>query len=315
MTARLPAPVLTLSALACCLPARVTGVHEWAARCGVPRAHADALLRNGALRFHDAQGTSPVCLAIRAVRSLLEDNRTSPGQVDLLVHACTIQTSADAAPYSSVNRIQRCTGLSGALAFSISQQNCVSPLAAIHVTQALMEQHPAMSRAIVVCADVIGSGCDPLRAVGELALHSDGACALLLERGGACNHIAALRLFTDGRFFHGTDANAQPVPDDRYYWSAFSTMRAALAQAGVPARAVTRVLPHHVDLQGWYRLLGMLGIAPERLFTRNFTRTGHVFGADPFINLHGCGVTTPGEWSLLFSSGLAGCFGAMVIRH
>jgi len=40
-----------------------------------------------------------------------------------------------------------------------------------------------------------------------------------------------------------------------------------------------------------------------------------VFGADPFINFHTAPRGQPGSHSLLFSSGFAGCFGAMVIRH
>jgi 3-oxoacyl-[acyl-carrier-protein] synthase-3 len=75
------------------------------------------------------------------------------------------------------------------------------------------------------------------------------------------------------------------------------------------------VLPHHVNLPGWRRLMAMLSIAQNRLFTRNFARIGHVFGADPFINFHDCEDKVAGERSLLFSSGLAGCFGAMVVRH
>ncbi len=59
----------------------------------------------------------------------------------------------------------------------------------------------------------------------------------------------------------------------------------------------------------------MLSVPQERLFTANFARLGHVFGADPFINFHTAPRAQPGSHSLLFSSGLAGCFGAMVIRH
>jgi 3-oxoacyl-[acyl-carrier-protein] synthase-3 len=61
--------------------------------------------------------------------------------------------------------------------------------------------------------------------------------------------------------------------------------------------------------------MAMLGIAQDRLFAGNFARIGHVFGADPFINFHDRERKAAGERSLLFSSGLAGCFGAMVVRH
>ncbi|NTZ04544.1 3-oxoacyl-[acyl-carrier-protein] synthase III C-terminal domain-containing protein, partial [Burkholderia metallica] len=121
--------------------------------------------------------------------------------------------------------------------------------------------------------------------------------------------------YTDARFFRGTDDTLQPIPDDRYYWSAFTTMRAAIRQANIAPDDIAHVLPHHVNLPGWARLMGMLTIPEARLFTANFGTVGHAFGADPFINFETCRNQQAGEWSLLFSSGLAGCFGALVIRH
>ncbi|ARF87050.1 3-oxoacyl-[acyl-carrier-protein] synthase KASIII [Burkholderia cenocepacia] len=59
----------------------------------------------------------------------------------------------------------------------------------------------------------------------------------------------------------------------------------------------------------------MLAIPEARLFIANFGAVGHAFGADPFINFETCRNQQAGEWSLLFSSGIAGCFGALVIRH
>jgi 3-oxoacyl-[acyl-carrier-protein] synthase-3 len=308
-------PTLCLSGVTFCLPDRTVDAHTWARRCGLSGVRASALLHNGAQQFHDAAGKSPVALAIRAVSALLDTTGIAPSSVDALVYTHTIQTSVLAPPAGTAQQIQFRTGLQRALAFSVTQQNCVSPMAAIRVLSAFATGHTRINRAILVCADVIGSGCDHLRAIHDLALHSDGACALLLERGGSQNLIAGLHLYTDRRLFRGTDDDMQAIPDERYYWSAFTTMRAALQQAGIMASQLARVLPHHVNLPGWSRLMTMLGLPQERLFTSNFRRIGHVFGADPFINFHASQQEHPGTWSLLFSSGLAGCFGAIVIRH
>jgi 3-oxoacyl-[acyl-carrier-protein] synthase-3 len=308
-------PPVALSGVAYCLPGKVIDAHVWAARCGQPAERAAALLDNGARYFHDAAGESPADLATRAVRMLLASARTTPDSIDALVYTHTIQSSVIAPPAGTAHQIQSRAGLRGALAFSVSQQNCVSPFAAIRTVRALMAHRSSISQAIVVCADLIGPGCDHLRAIHNLALHSDGACAVLLERGGTRNRIESLYLYTDGRFFRGMDDDVQPVPDDRYYWSAFATMRTALGQAGARSDQIACVLPHHVNLPGWRRLMAMLGIAQDRLFAGNFARIGHVFGADPFINFHDRERKAAGERSLLFSSGLAGCFGAMVVRH
>ncbi|MFM0651947.1 3-oxoacyl-[acyl-carrier-protein] synthase III C-terminal domain-containing protein [Paraburkholderia sediminicola] len=307
--------VLSLSGIASSLPVRTVDANTWARRCGFPEARASALLRNGVQQFHDAAAGSPLTFACEAVSALLEDTGTTPASIDALVYTHTIQSSVMAPPAGTAAFIQSRMGLERALAFSVMQQNCVSPMAAIRLLRVLTVAGRAIQRAIVVCADVMGSGCDHLRPIQNLALHSDGACALLLERGADRNCIVGLHLYTDGRYFRGTDDDLQPVPDDRYYWSAFTTMRAALGQAGITGNQLVHVLPHHVNLPGWARLMAMLSAPQERLFTANFGRLGHVFGADPFINFHTAPRGQPGSFSLLFSSGLAGCFGAMVIRH
>lgn len=315
----MPAPstrsVLSLSGIAFSVPARSVDANTWARRCGLPEARATGLLKNGVQQFHDAAAASPVTFACEAVAALLEDTGTTPASIDSLIYTHTIQSSVMAPPAGTAAFVQSHMGLDRALAFSVMQQNCVSPMAAIRVLRVLTLAGRPIQRAIVVCADVMGSGCDHLRAIQDLALHRDGACALLLERGGGHNDIVGLHLYTDGRYFRGTDDDLQPVPDDRYYWSAFATMRAALRQAGVTGNELVHVLPHHVNLPGWSRLMTMLSVPQERLYMANFSRHGHVFGADPFINFHTAPHGQPGSCSLLFSSGLAGCFGAMVIRH
>ncbi|MEI7296301.1 3-oxoacyl-[acyl-carrier-protein] synthase III C-terminal domain-containing protein [Paraburkholderia tropica] len=306
---------LSLSAVAIRVPEQTVDADTWVRRCGLPGHRADALMRNGVHQFHDAVAGSPVSLACDAISVLLAQTGTAPAGIDALVYTHTIQSSVLAPPAGTAAFIQSHMGLRRALAFSVMQQNCVSPMAAVRVLRALSVAGQPLRRAIVVCADVIGSGCDHLRAIDDLALHGDGACAFLLERDCDRNRITGLHLYTDPRYFRGTDDELQPVPDDRYYWSAFTTMRAALAQAGITGNDLAAVLPHHVNLPGWSRLMTMLAVPHERLVTSNFGKFGHVFGADPFINFGTSPHRAPGTSSLLFSSGLAGCFGAMVVRH
>lgn len=308
-------PAFAFSGIELCLPEKTVDARTWATRCGLPEARASALLRHGAHQFRDAEAGSPVRLACQAVAALLESTKVPRASVDALIYCHTIQTSVFAPPASSAQFIQSHLGLRRALAFSLSQQNCVSPMAAIGLLHALRCGNALVRRAIVVCADVMGTGCDRLRAIQDLALHSDGACAFLLERGKERNRVEALHLYTDARYFRGTDEDMQPVPDDRYYWSAFSTMRSALSQARITSSGPTHVLPHHVNRAGWLQLMTMLRVPTERLHLTNFSSLGHVFGADPFINLRAYLNAPPGEHSLLFSSGLAGCFGALVVRH
>lgn len=307
-------PRIGFSEIAFHLPERVVSVEEWGRRTHQPRDRIQALWANGVRDFHDAMSQSPVEMGIQAVRLLLVKALVPPRSIDLLVYTHTVQTSVAPPPASTAGLIQTSCGLSKALCFSISQQNCVSPMMAVRVVRHMMASNPAIRRAIVITVDLMGHAADSIRAILDLALHSDGACAFLVERDAARNQLIGDHIYTDGRLFRGTDENHEVVPDEKYHWSAFATMRSALQQAGVLAQDLKRILPNHVNRAGWRLMLSMLKLPEERLCSQNFGRIGHVFGSDPFINF--CQEEKdPGAPYLLFSSGLAGCFGAMVLRH
>ena len=46
------------------------------------------------------------------------------------------------------------------------------------------------------------------------------------------------------------------------------------SDAGLEPTAIQRILPHHLDLPAWHRVLSSLGIARERLFTAAALRHG-----------------------------------------
>ncbi len=307
-------PTIGIPELACYLPERVVSVEEWGRRTGQPRPRIEAMLANGVRYFHDAMWQSPVDMGVKAVRLLLTKARIPPRSVDLLIYTHTVQSSIAPPPAGTTGLIQAACGLQKALSFSVSQQNCVSPMLAIRVARQMMARHAQLQRAVVVSVDLMGMAADGIRGILDLSLHSDGACAFLVERDSPHNQVQGYHFYTDGRFFRGTDENHELVPDEKYHWSCFATMRSALQQAGLRAEELSRILPNHVNMEGWRLVLSMLRLPQERLYTANFSRLGHVFGCDPFINfLHE--TKQPGGNYLLFSSGLAGCFGALVLKH
>lgn len=307
-------PAIGIADLACYLPERVVSVEEWGLRSGQPPERVKALAANGARHFHDAASQSPVDMGVKAVRLLLSKSSIAPSSVDLLIYTHTVQSSIAPPPTSTVGYVQAACGIDQALGFSVSQQNCVSPLLAVRLVQQMMARHPRIQRAVILTVDLMGTAADGIRGIRDLALHSDGASALLIERNASVNRVLGHHFFTDGRFFRGTDENHELVPDEKYHWSCFATMRAALTQAGLRPSDLDRILPNHVNRAGWQLVLSMLRLSEDRLYTANFSRVGHVFGSDPFINyLHED--KQPGGRYLLFSSGLAGCFGALVVQH
>lgn len=307
-------PAVGIPDVACYLPERVVSVEEWGRRTGQPQQRIDAMRANGVRQFHDAMSQSPVDMGIKAVRQLLTQARLAPASVDLLIYTHTVQSSIAPPPTSTVGFIQAACGLDQALCFSVAQQNCVSPMLAIRLARQMMARHAHLRRAVIVSVDLMGVAADGIRGILDLSIHSDGASAFVVERDAARNQVKGSHFFTDGRFFRGTDENHELVPDEKYHWSCFATMRAALHQAGVRASSLRRILPNHVNLQGWQLVLSMLRLPEDRLQTAHFGPMGHVFGSDPFINF----LNEPkqeGSTYLLFSSGLAGCFGALVVQH
>ena len=307
-------PAIGIPDIACYLPERVVSVDEWGRRTGQPPQRIEALRANGVRQFHDAVSQSPVDMGVRAIRRLQEKTGLEPSSIDLLIYTHTVQSSIAPPPTSTAGAIQAACGFSQALCFSVAQQNCVSPMLAIRLTRQMMAHQPQLHRAVIVSVDLMGTAADGIRGILDLSLHSDGATAFLVERGALRNRVQGYHFFTDGRFFRGTDENHDLVPDEKYHWSCFSTMRAALHQAGIRADHLHRILPNHVNLDGWRLVLSMLRLPEDRLQTANFGQLGHVFGSDPFINYLNEPKQAGGHY-LLFSSGLAGCFGALVLQH
>jgi hypothetical protein len=74
----------------------------------------------------------------------------------------------------------------------------------------------------------------------------------------------------------------------------------------VRSTTLQRVLPNHLNLPAWHRLLHSLKLPRERLFEKNFARIGHVTVSDAFINLADCDSLIPGGPCLPFARGVGG---------
>jgi len=80
---------------------------------------------------------------------------------------------------------------------------------------------------------------------------------------------------------------------------------------------VTWVIPHNVSVRSWEILLGLTGIARERLWCRNISRLGHTLAGDNFINLRDAlddDSVRPGDRLLLFSYGFGAHWTALAVE-
>lgn len=230
-------------------------------------------------------------LALGAVQRLLDEHQLDPESIDAIFFAGALPSSHaidDGGTLDGFNypaaRLQYDCGLLNATAIGVSQAGCTGLMAAVTLAGDHLIANPAAARVVCVSADVLGAG-----AKREMIYNviSDGACALLVERGAARNRLVAQRRITKGYYWNATIGRNELVAS--YFPTACAIIRDTLADAGLDAGAVAAVIPHNVSLRSWQILLPMLGIPIDRLYADNIARYGHVIAADNFINLKDAG--------------------------
>lgn len=293
------------------LPVAKGNVSSWCRAHQRPHDQEQALLKSGAEHFYFADGEDKTTMAINAVEKLLGDAKLNPEDISALVFFHTSQVTVLAPPESILERIRTKLGMRNTLGFSVSQQNCVSTLYAINVLDALFSVHPKWRYAIAFGVDTIAV--EKLRAIGESGIHSDAASAMLISPTEGAAKVTAIETYNDLRLAHGILSDGSYEENDNYLWSAISVIRRSLKAAGIGVDELTSVIPHNTNYPGWGHILRALKIPIEKLFSDNFARIGHAFGSDCPINLSDSGILQTPGYHLVFSSGIGGCFGSMVL--
>lgn len=258
-------------------------------------------------------------MALDALRRLLDEAQLDPESIDALFFAGAIPSShqvADGSPLDGFNypvaRLQYECGLMNATAVGVSQAGCTGMMTAVALAADHLRANPAARRIVCVSADVLAPG-----AKREIIYNviSDGACALLVERGSARNRILAYERVTKGYYWNAGTSRDEIVA--AYFPTARTLVRDTLAGAGLAAADVAAVIPHNVSLRSWQILLPILGIPIDRLFADNIPRKGHVIAADNFINLRDAadgGRIRAGDRVLLFNFGFGANWACMILE-
>jgi 3-oxoacyl-[acyl-carrier-protein] synthase III len=268
-------------------------------------------------------------LAYAACKKLLENTGLDPERVGLLVNACAVPISAlahgerdwggdwggkDAGlkllTYSSC-RLQHELGLLNARAIGVGEMASMCLLGAVHTTQALMLLDD-VEYAICVEADVF-----PANANRELVYNvvSDGACAVLLRRGGSRNKFIGYSQFTKGFYWDPLVKQNEMV--SAYFVTARRTIDAGLKNAGLTIRDIDLMVPANISRKSWNVLAGLLEIPIEKVYLESITRQAHSVGADNYINLKDlldAGRIQPGNNVLLYSFGVGAHWACQIVR-
>ncbi|MEM5400146.1 3-oxoacyl-[acyl-carrier-protein] synthase III C-terminal domain-containing protein [Paraburkholderia unamae] len=304
-------PDLGIAHVAFHLPDRVDDVRSWAKRTRQKTATARNLEHAGMRHFRNADGQTATGLAASAIQRLLLASGAAPETVDGLVYVHTLQGSIAPPPQSLPGLLCERFGFANADAFSFAQQHCASALGALRIIRAMFIARPHMERVLLVGADAMPIESERLMQ-GEGIL-GDGAFAAFIERGGVANRLLAVATHASGLGWPGVLANNDPRLAAQSFLAARNLIRHTLQQAHRSLDDIQLVLPHHLDLPAWYRLLDSLRIPRIRLFAQNFSRIGHVTVSDAFINLAQCDGLVPGRPLLLFARGVGGFSAAALL--
>lgn len=241
-------------------------------------------------------------MAIKAIEALMCAAKLGGTAIDVLIYTHTLQGSIAPPPMSLPRLLCDTLGFIRAQAFSFAQQHCASSLGALRIIRALFIAQPHIARIVLVGADAMPIASE--RLMDGIGLMSDGAFAALFERGAMVNRFAALRTYATGYAWRAGDEEVRLAV--QYHMTARRLIRDVTAAVGHAPCTLQRILPHHLNLPEWYRVLSALGVPSERLFAQNFARIAHVTVSDPFINLADCNTLRPNEPFLLFVHGVGG---------
>ena len=288
-----------------------------AAATGLLESSASVLADFGFRRMHVSNRAASE-LALDAVRRLLDEQQIDPESIDALFFAGALPSSHaidDGAPLYGFNypaaRVQYECGLLRATVTGISQAGCTGLLAAIALATDYLRANAGARRVLCVSADVLPAG-----AKREIIYNviSDGACAVLVERGAERNRILGQARINKGYYWNVTTRKNEIVAS--YFPTARTLVAETLAGLKIGPEAVAAVMPHNVSLRSWQILMPMLGIPADRLYADNIAAKGHVIAADNFINLHDArlaGRIRAGDCILLFTFGFGASWACLVL--
>jgi 3-oxoacyl-[acyl-carrier-protein] synthase III len=272
---------------------------------------SNAIQTAGTSRYFRSKNQSPEQLAVNAVGEVLQQSGIDPGAINYLIFTSTVFESTALYPDLIAQRIARQTGCTSAKAFALQHVYCVSPLAALQLLRAYSNHREEPSLGIIVSSDAMGDVTESLRAIGSLGLHSDGAVAILVSNAQHQFELTDIDLYMDGSRFRGQDSDGNILGGNLYFAMAAKLIRNIVRRNDISRDARIDLFANNLDINAWNSIGRILNIPEDRIhFDRH---SGHVFGADPFINLKNAG-RCQADYCILAATGVAGTFGAALLK-
>ena len=316
-------PSIGISALAYRLPARRVGLAELG-RAGRLES-SPAMLRGLGFRscyVHDERDGFDE-LVLDAGREVLRTAAVDPGEIGgLFLYRGLGAWTPGRRPGSAhgvlplfrypVARLAAELGCPHARALTLSEQGCSGLFSAIELAWAQLQ---TSSPDAILCL-----AADRLPAGGQrevtFNLMSDGAGALLLQRGAERNRVLSVHQLSEAGYWDTPRYQHELIA--AYFPMAERAITGALERAGLRLADIRWFVPANVSHRSWTILADLLGLPLDRVFTDNITRVGHTVSCDLIINLADMerrGLLRPGDRLLAFTFGFGASWSTLILEH
>jgi 3-oxoacyl-[acyl-carrier-protein] synthase-3 len=283
-----------LSALGYYLPPDSISVEDLAAS-GRTTSSAEKLRFLGFGSVSIAAGETSFDLARKAIDDLVRRSGFDLSRVDLIVYGAGLGTGnlvdlpAGYDPFHAANplplfrfpgtRLAHHLGLPRVEVLGVSQLACSTFQACVRVARAMVLTEPSIENVLCVAADRF-----PTEANREIVynLMSDGACAGIVSRRSERHRILAMKNLSRGVYWDGEATHDQLIAG--FFPLVREAMSSALAAAGLDFDDVRLVIPHNVNHKSWEIVGKIIGVPPDRIYTRNIARFGHAVTTDNVAN-------------------------------
>lgn len=297
------------------IPEHSTAVVDLRDALDVPEAEIRLLTRFlGLERIATAEGLSTLDMLLALGQEALADVDRS--RVRYLIHAHTVQHLAPPS-LRWMDVLREKLALDEATSFSMSHQGCVIGLSALRVAASLLAREPAGSTALVLAGEKAPSAV--MQHIPGTSVLGDATACALVGLDGPGDAVLSTAHRTLGEFHQARHMSEELQHRYRKVYTPVlaEVMLEAVHGAGLGLEQIDLVLPHNVNRYSWSVTARNLGLPLERIYLENVPKTGHCYGADPFINLSTARAehaVRPGETVLMVSAGQGGTFAAAVVR-
>jgi 3-oxoacyl-[acyl-carrier-protein] synthase-3 len=199
--------------------------------------------------------------------------------------------------------------------FSLTMNHCATAVSAMEFIDCML---PHNGTALLLIGD---KGFHRvLREIPNTTIMGECAVAMLLaRRPGKYCHIAT---HTERRGRYAIMTGLVGATEEggfarEYVDFVADCINAALTRAGIDVSQVRLILPHNVNLPSWDQISDRCGARRDQVYLRNVPRYGHMFNADPFLNLVNAiddGRLSSGDLVALVSVGLGATASCSVFR-